>query len=234
MPGMNTRNRPGKLMCRDSRGPLLPMGSFTTCTRISSPSRTGGSGARAAPGTPGRRPPRPPPRRASSLGRRWASGSSRYRNPSLAPPMATKALCMPCRSLATLPLYTSPTWLAWVVRSMNNSHSCPFSSRAMRVSSGVALTTRDRRTSMAVTSRKTRPERRRAVPLAPPAVPDRERTLFNKSKELMEGELAGWTLKPGRVRGSVPGRASAATRLRSSTNTTWGRRPAASSSVIQP
>ena len=36
--GMNTRKRPGIVTCEVRRAPLVPSGSLTTCTRISSPS----------------------------------------------------------------------------------------------------------------------------------------------------------------------------------------------------
>src|SRR5512133_1772184 len=91
--------------------------------------------------------------------------------------MPTKALCMPGSSLATRPLYTSPTWLLFIVRSRNSSQSWPFSSRAMRVSRGVELTTRDLRTSMEPTFQNVA-EGRRAPTAGPRAVPGRRVGLF--------------------------------------------------------
>src|SRR5664279_864506 len=91
--------------------------------------------------------------------------------------MPTKALCMPGSSLATRPLYTSPTWLLFIVRSRNSSQSWPFSSRAMRVSRGVELTTRDLRTSMEPTFQNFA-GRRHAPTAGPRVVPDRRMTLF--------------------------------------------------------
>src|SRR5207342_2318502 len=127
-------------ICVVRRAPLLPIGSFTTCTTISCPSCTsaeiegvgcGGGGGALSP------LPSTLPASCGSCGTRRMSEACR--NAARSRPISTKAACMPGITRCTRPLYTLPTTPRRLARSMCSSCNMPFSTSATRVSRGVTF-----------------------------------------------------------------------------------------------
>ena len=134
--GTITSKRPAMVTFAESRAPFSPMGSFTTCTTISSPSRTQSVifGARSSSLKPGR------------SARQRASRAPR--NPERSRPTSMNAACMPGRTRCTRPRMMLPMRL-WpprppfffsapssrpIVRSRKSSWSFPSSTIATRIS----------------------------------------------------------------------------------------------------
>ncbi len=94
----------GSTRCVESRAPLLPIGSLTTCTTISCPSCTSSEIDGTGPW------PLPLPSTGASVGGNGGRTiSEACRNAARSSPISTNTACMPGITRCTRPLYTLPT-----------------------------------------------------------------------------------------------------------------------------
>src|SRR5437588_262104 len=115
--------RPAMEICVESRAPFEPIGSFSTCTRIGSPSAR--SCSMGLVGSP--------------LVFLCSQRSATWRNAARSSPISVNADCMPGSTRATRPMQMLPTSPRLAVRSMSSSCTTPAPVIATRVSRGVTL-----------------------------------------------------------------------------------------------
>src|SRR5258706_3911514 len=115
--------RPAIEACVESRAPLVPIGSFTTCTSSGWPSARMRSIGRSEP----------------FACRRCSQMSATCRNAARSSPISTNAAWMPGSTRATRPMQMFPTRPRLAVRSTTISCTCPAPITATRVSCGVTL-----------------------------------------------------------------------------------------------